>query len=84
MSFSWAWLGGLLSVCGIGAGVLCPLIWGIWDVVRQRRGEDLSVTASNWLTRFAARHPIAVWFSGLALGILAGHLLWYQVYCPGV
>lgn len=76
------WIAGAVVVAGLALCLACPLIYGIWDVVRLRRGENLSVTASHWMSLFLARHPIVALTGGLAAGILIGHFAWFQVFCP--
>lgn len=71
------WIAGAVVVAGLILAIAGLLTYGIWDVARQRRGENLSITASSWLGKFFARHPIAAFLAGLAVGIMAAHLMWF-------
>ncbi len=81
---NWYLVSGVVVVIGLALATVAPLVYGIWDLVRIRRGENLGVTASNWFTAFLMRHPVVGIAGGLALGILIGHLAWFQVVriCP--
>lgn len=71
------WIAGAVVVVGLALGCAGLLTLGVWDVVRLRRGENLSITASSWLGKFFARHPIAAFCAGLATGIMAAHTMWF-------
>ncbi len=71
------WIAGAVVVVGLILALAGLLAYGVWDVVRQRRGENLSITASSWLGKFFARHPLAAFLGGLGVGIMASHLMWH-------
>ncbi len=71
------WIAGAVVVAALACACLGLIILGVWDVVRLRRGENLSITASSWLGKFFARHPIAAFLAGLAVGIMAAHTMWF-------
>lgn len=68
------WIAGAVVVTGFALSLATWFIYGIWDVVRQRRGENLSITASSWLGKFLARHPFLAVLGGMAVGIMMTHL----------
>lgn len=72
------WVAGAVVVLALFLSCLGLLALGVWDVVRQSRGENLSVTASSWLASFFSRWPIAAFLGGLVIGILAAHFAWFQ------
>jgi hypothetical protein len=57
------------------------LLLAAWDVVFLVRG-GVKATISAHVIGIAYRTPLAVWFFGLAIGVVAGHLLWGQAL-PG-
>jgi hypothetical protein len=68
------WIAGAVVVVGLALCCLALIIYGVWDVVRQRRGENLSITASSWIGKFLARHPFVAVCSGIIVGIMVTHL----------
>ena len=72
------WVAGLVCVVGLVSAVGGLLWYGLWDLFRQYKGEALSVTASVWWLEFFQRHPIAAFCAGVAVGVMAGHLMWPQ------
>ncbi len=75
------WVAGVVCVVGLSLSIIGLVGYGLWDVIRQMRGTlpPLSTTASVWWLRFFVRHPIAAFAAGLAVGIMAGHLMWPQI-----
>lgn len=69
------WIAGVVDVVGIALCASALLGYGIWDVVRLRRGQNLSITASSWLAKFFVRHPYVTFGTGLLTGLLTQHLL---------
>jgi hypothetical protein len=81
------WVTGAVVVSSLLVALVVPITWGILDVVRQYRTGEMPKppTASNWIGRFAVRHPWAIALLFQGVGVLLGHLLWPQVIhfaCP--
>lgn len=75
------WVAGVVCVTGLVLSILGLLGYGLWDLLRQVKGElpPPSVTASVWWLQFFVRHPIAAFSAGISVGIMAGHLMWPQI-----
>lgn len=79
------WVGGAVVVAGWALGFGALIGYGVWDVVRQYHHDPgastgaLSVTASNWFTRFIYRHPFVFGAAMYAAGSFVSHVAWPQV-----
>lgn len=72
------WVAGAVVVLALFLACIGLLALAVWDVVRQSRGENLSITASSWVASFFQRWPIAAMLVGLVVGILMAHFGWFQ------
>ncbi len=70
-------IAGTIVVIGLALMLACPLVYGIYDLVKGAGLVD-APTASWWMERFLMHHPIAGICGGFAAGILTGHFAWWQ------
>lgn len=78
MSPRMEWIAGIVVVTGLVLSLGGLLGYATWDLLRQMRGQALSITASTWVAEFCARHPFAIFCAGYGVGALAAHFGWWQ------